>query len=174
MDYPGLLLHGAQQQSGKERADMDSRIVIRHAEEKDLETVIKIDAAVSIDLYGTVVDKVAYWQGIFDYFVRRIKDKRYFLVAELDREVVGFIVGEARAWEFGSPLCGWVFAVEVYPGTRTMGIGQQMFREICQRLRKTGVSTVRTMVDIDNKVTLSFYRSQGMRTGRNIEMEMQI
>lgn len=153
---------------------MDQKIVIRDAQEKDLQAVIKIDGAISIDVYGTVVDKVAYWQGIFEYYVRRIEEKRYFLVAELNNEVVGFIVGEARAWEFGSPLCGWVFAVEVNPKTRTQGIAQQLFRDICQRLKQTGVSTVRTMVDIDDKVTLSFYRSQGMRTGRNIEMEIQI
>jgi len=153
---------------------MDQKIVIRDAQEKDLQAVIKIDGAISIDVYGTVVDKVAYWQGIFEYYVRRIEEKRYFLVAELNNEVVGFIVGEARAWEFGSPLCGWVFAVEVNPKTRTLGIAQQLFRDICQRLKQTGVSTVRTMVDIDDKVTLSFYRSQGMRTGRNIEMEIQI
>ena len=55
-----------------------------------------------------------------------------------------------------------------------MGIGQQLFTEMCRRLNKIGVSTLRTMVDIENKVTLSFYRSQGMRTGRNIELEMQI
>lgn len=153
---------------------MNNDIIIRDAKEKDLDAVIKIDSAISIDVYGTVVDKVAYWQGIFDYYVRRMKEKRYFLVAELQGEVVGFIVGEARAWEFGSPLCGWVFAVEVNPKRRTMGIAQRMFREICQRLKQAGVSTVRTMIDIDDKVTLSFYRSQGMRTGRNIEMELQI
>jgi ribosomal protein S18 acetylase RimI-like enzyme len=153
---------------------MNQKIVIRDAQEKDLQAVIKIDGAISIDVYGTVVDKVAYWQGIFDYFVRRVEEKRYFLVAELNNEVVGFIGGEARAWEFGSPLCGWVFAVEVNPKTRTLGIAQQLFREMCQRLKQTGVSTVRTMVNIDDKVTLSFFRSQGMRTGRNIEMELQV
>lgn len=153
---------------------MNNAITIRDAQEKDLDAVIKIDGAISIDVYGTVVDKLAYWQGIFDYYVRRVEEKRYFLVAELNGEVVGFIVGEARAWEFGSPLCGWVFAVEVNPRTRTMGIAQRLFRDICQRLKQAGVTTVRTMVDIDDKVTLSFYRSQGMRTGRNIEMEIQI
>jgi ribosomal protein S18 acetylase RimI-like enzyme len=153
---------------------MNNTMVIRDAEKKDLDAVIKIDAEISIDVYGEVVEKTAYWREIFSYYVLREKDKRLFLVAELDGEVAGFIVGEARAWEFGSPLCGWVFAVEVSPGKRTKGAGQRLFKEICGRLRRLGVSTIRTMVDIDNKVTLSFYRSQGMRTGRNIELEMQI
>lgn len=153
---------------------MENDIVIRDAQEKDLAAVIKIDAAVSIDDYGSVIDKSAYWRDIFDYYVLREKEKRLFLVAEDAGEVVGFIVGEARAWEFGSPLCGWVFAVEVSPVQRTRGVGQRLFKEICERLRQTGVSTIRTMVEIDNKVTLSFYRSQGMRTGRHVELEMQI
>ena len=149
-------------------------IVIRDAEKKDLAAVIKIDADISIGVYGSVVDKKAYWQEIFDYYVLREKDKRVFLVAEEGGEVAGFIVGEARAWEFGSPLCGWVFAVEVSPARRTHGVGQMLFKAICDKLRQTGVSTIRTMVETDNKVTLSFYRSQGMRTGKHIELEMQI
>ena len=52
-----------------------------------------------------------------------------------------------------------------------MGVGQLMLKEICQRLKKAGVTTVRTMVDRENKLTLSFFRSQGMRTGRYIELE---
>lgn len=153
---------------------MDTQIAIRDAREKDIDAVMKIDAAISIDYYGAVVDKTTYWREIFNYYVLRGKEKRFFLVAEVNDEIVGFIVGEARAWEFGSPLCGWVFAVEVFPGKRTLGVGQRLFREICQRLKQVGVSTVRTMVDLGDKVTLSFYRSQGMRTGQHVELEMQI
>ena len=153
---------------------MQSDIVIRDAVEEDLAAVIRIDADISIGDYGSVVDKSEYWRDIFDYYVLREKEKRVFLVAEDAGELAGFIVGEARAWEFGAPLCGWVFAVEVSPGKRTRGVGQRLFKEICQRLRQTGVTTIRTMVEIDNKTTLSFYRSQGMRTGRHVELEMQI
>lgn len=153
---------------------MDKKMIIRDAQKKDFDDVIRIDAEISIAWYGTVFDKTAYWKELFDYYVLREKDKRFFLVAELNNEVAGFVIGEARAWEFGSPLCGWVFAVEVSSRKRTLGVGQQLFTEICHRLNQIGVSTIRTMVDIENKETLSFFRSQGMRTGRNIELEMQI
>jgi hypothetical protein len=29
--------------------------------------------------------------------------------------VIGFVFVEARAWEFGSPLCGWITAIGVDP-----------------------------------------------------------
>ena len=153
---------------------MNNTIIIRDALKKDIDAVSKIDTEISMDWYGTVMDKADYWKELFNYYGRHEKDKRFFLVAELDNEVVGFVIGEARAWEFGSPLCGWVFAVEVSTQKRTLGVGQHLFTEMCQRLSQVGVSTIRTMVDIENKVTLSFFRSQGMRSGRNIELEMQI
>ena len=147
---------------------MKERISIRNARPSDLDAVIALD---ELDLKD---EKTAYWRGVFDHYVSGGKKDRLFLVAENGVEVVGFIIGEVRAWEFGSPPCGWVFALTVAPKNRQMGIGQQMLEEICRRLRQAGVTTVRTMVDRDNKVTLSFFRTLGLRTGRYIELEKQL
>lgn len=147
---------------------MVDQISIRNALPADLEVVIALD---DISTRG---EKPAYWRDIFDRYVNGGKGDRFFLVAEGGGAVVGFIIGEVRAWEFGSPPCGWVFALAVSPAAREKGVGQRMFEEICKRLKQTGVSTVRTMVDRDNKVTLSFFRSQGMRTGKYIELEQPL
>jgi len=132
------------------------------------------DAVVELDLFGAADEKPDYWRGIFERYVKAGRDDRIFLVAERDGEDIGFIVGEVRAWEFGSPPCGWVFALGVAPQCRELGVGQLMFEEMCRRLKKTGVSTVRTMVDRENKLTLSFFRSQGLRSGPYIELEKSI
>ena len=147
---------------------MKEQISIRNALPSDL------DAIIALDEVGPKEEKPAYWRGIFDHYVKGGKKDRLFLVAESGDEVVGFISGEVRAWEFGSPPCGWVFAMAVSPKRREMGIGQAMFEEICRRLRQVGVATVRTMVNRDHKLTLSFFRSQGLRTGRYIELEKEI
>lgn len=148
--------------------DMPEPISIRNAIPSDLAVVMALDE------FSTQREKPAYWKDIFDRFVNGGKVDRFFLVAETRGEVVGFIIGEVRAWEFGSPPCGWVFALAVSPTAREKGIGQRMFDEICKRLKQAGISTVRTMVDRDNKVTLSFFRSQGLHTGRYIELEKQL
>lgn len=147
--------------------DMKKQISIRNAMPADLDVVIALDLEEK-------EEKTAYWQGIFDHYVKSGRKDRLFLVAEVDATVVGFIVGEVRAWEFGSPPCGWVFALSVSPQIREMGIGKRMFDEICARLKQIGVTTVRTMVDRDNKLTLSFFRGMGLRSGRYIELEKQI
>ena len=147
---------------------MATQVTIRNALPTDFDGVIEVD------LVGLAEEKPAYWRGIFDRYVTTGRDDRIFLVAEISAEVIGFIVGEVRAWEFGSPPCGWVFALSVSPKTRELGVGELMFKEMCQRLKNAGVTTVRTMVDRENKLTLSFFRSQGLRTGRYIELEKLI
>jgi len=147
---------------------MNKQISIRNAIVSDL------DAVISLDQWAPEEEKAGYWSNIFDHYVRVDKSDRHFLVAETDEKVVGFIIAEVRAWEFGSPTCGWVFALAVSPESRQAGIGQQMFEEISKRLKQAGVTTVRTMVDRDDKLTLSFFRSLGLCTGKYIELEKQI
>lgn len=147
---------------------MNDHFSIRNAIPSDLDTVIDLDHASSME------SKPVYWQGIFSNYVVAERKDRLFLVAESDGKVIGFIVGEIRAWEFGSPPCGWVITLAVSPDAREMSIGRCMFDELAARLKQAGVSTVRTMVDLDNKLTLSFFRSMGLRTGKYIELEKQL
>lgn len=147
---------------------MTDQVTIRNA------ILADFDAVIELDLVGDPEEKPAYWHEIFDRYVTMGRDDGFFLVAEISSEVIGFIVGEVRAWEFGSSPCGWVFALSVSPKARERGVGQLMLKEICQRLKEVGVTTVRTMVDRENKLTLSFFRSQGLRTGRYVELEKQI
>src|SRR6266568_3712606 len=109
---------------------MNSQITIRNAKPGDFDAIITLDEA------GPKEDKTGYWRGILEHYVIAGRADRIFLVAEMGDSLVGFIVGEVRAWEFGSPPCGWVFALTVAPVAREMGIGKQMFDEICKRLKK--------------------------------------
>ena len=130
-----------------------------------------LDGIIALDHVTTKAAKPDYWRGIFAHYVTGEKDDRHFLVAEVDGTVVGFIIGEIRAWEFGSPPCGWVFALTVSPKAREMSIGKRMFEEMSARLKLAGVTTVRTMVDRNDRLTMSFFRSMGLRTGSYIELE---
>ena len=99
----------------------------------------------------------------------------FFLVAEsASGQLQGFVIGEVRAWEFGSPPAGWVFAINVDPDTRLGGIGTRLFDEVCTRFREAGVRSVRTMVDRRDHLILSFFRSQGMMAGPSLELEMEL
>ena len=147
---------------------MTDQITVRNAIRADINVVIELDSV------GAEDEKPAYWSGVFDRYLAEGNNDRIFLVAETSEEIVGFIVGEVRAWEFGSPPCGWVFALGVSMKNRELGIGHLLFKELCQQLKQAGISSVRTMIDRDQKLVLSFFRSQGMRTGPYIELEKQL
>jgi ribosomal protein S18 acetylase RimI-like enzyme len=140
---------------------------VRPARAPDLPAVIAIDAE------NTGLAKPAYWKDRFERYAGRQPD-RFFLVAEREGTMLGFIVGEVRAWEFGSPPSGWIFAIHISPTARLHGLGTMLFDEICMRFRKAGVSHVRTMLAKDAHLLLSFFRSLGMMGGPFIQLEKRL
>lgn len=139
---------------------------VRAVRAADLEAVIAIDTRV------TGIAKRAYWQGVYKRYGASRGEGRQFLVATAGDEVVGFVIGEVRDWEFGSPPCGWVFAIDVHPDARQAGVGTRLLAAICAGFRRAGVGKVRTMLSRDNRLILSFFRSQGMMAAPFIPLEM--
>jgi GNAT superfamily N-acetyltransferase len=133
--------------------------------------VADVPSVIALDQEVTGLAKPDYWHDMFARYGGRRHRERCFLVAERQSRIEGFIVGETRAWEFGSPPCGWIFAIQVRPKSRLKGVGTKLFDAICERFRKSGIVNVRTMLARDNTTILSFFRSQGMMAGPFIELE---
>ena len=151
----------------KARRPRGAAVGVRPARAGDLAAVVALDARV------TGLPKRAYWQGVFRRYGPAARG-RHFLVAEADGRVVGFIIGEVRDWEFGSPPCGWVFGIDVDPDARQAGVGTRLLEAIAARFRRQGVRTIRTLLARDNALVLSFFRSQGMMAGPFIPLEMAL
>jgi len=144
----------------------ETRLRVRDARVGDMSEVEAIDARI------TGINKPEYWARAFARYGARAD--RWFLVAEAEGRVVGFIIGEQRAWEFGSPPCGWVFAIGVDPGLRLGGIGTRLFAAITRRMQAAGVALVRTMLARDDALNMAFFRSQGMMGGSFLQLEMPL
>ena len=142
-------------------------VTIRAVNATDLPAVAALDGKI------TGLAKPDYWRDLIERYCRRVQ-KRHFLVAESGGMVLGFIMGEVRAWEFGSPPCGWIFAINVEPDGRLSGIGTMLYEALCERFRQNGVATVRTMLARDDTLIMSFFRSQGMMAGPYIELEASL
>ena len=150
------------------RADAAAEARVRPVRRADLPAVIALDAAV------TGLSKGDYWQRVYRRYGVGGEQQRHFLVAVVGTKVLGFVIGEIRDWEFGSPPCGWVFALDVDPGTRQLGIGTRLLAALRERFEQAGVRVLRTMLARDNTLIQSFFRSQGMTAGRLIPLEMEI
>ena len=141
---------------------------IRPVRRGDLDAVIAIDARV------TGIEKRAYWRGVHRRYADSDAPGRQFLVAAAGPAVLGFVIGEVRDWEFGSPPCGWVFAIDVHPDARLSGVGTKLLAAMVRGFRRAGVRTIRTILARENSLILSFFRSQGMMAGPFIPLEMEL
>jgi ribosomal protein S18 acetylase RimI-like enzyme len=79
-----------------------------------------------------------------------------------------------RAWEFGQPAAGWVFAIQIDPKLRQRGVGSQLFDALVARFKGEGVTRVRTLVDRKDHLILSFFRAQGMVAGPSLQLDKDL
>ena len=137
-------------------------VSIRPAQVSDLPAISALDRRL------TGSDKPQYWQDM-------LGPDRHFLVAETDKgALAGFIAGEIRAWEFGQPAAGWVFAIQIEPRLRLHGVGTQLFEALVERFKAKGVTRVRTLVDRKDHLILSFFRAQGMVAGPSLQLDKDL
>jgi GNAT superfamily N-acetyltransferase len=146
---------------------------VRQVRPADIPHVIALDKRV------TGLAKPEYWQQAFKHYAMQRVQERSFLVAEARETIsgvrfLGFIVGEVRAWEFGSAPCGWVLALSVEPRARLHGVAQALFDAISTEFKAAGVCKMRTMVARDNRLHLMFFRSQGMMAGPYLQLEKDL
>lgn len=146
---------------------------IRRVRPTDVALVAALDKRV------TSMAKTRYWQDVFERYGRRRPKERLFLVAEpLEGRpagrILGFIIGEVRAWEFGSGPCGWIFALSVEPAARLHGVGEALLNAISAEFRGAGMTKVRTMVARDAALPMLFFRGEGMVAGPYIQLEKDL
>jgi len=146
----------------------EAGVWIRPIEAADLAQVIAIDAEAS------GIEKVDYWYELFHRYGSRGQRQRFFLVAEGNGAIQGFVIGEVRDWEFRLPPCGWVFGIAVRRDARLGGVGSALLAAIMDCFRRAGVDKVRTLTTRDDNLMLSFFRSQGMMAAPSIPLELDL
>ena len=142
---------------------------IRRLSRADLADVTRIDA------HHTGLRKPAYWKRVLgEFLARRGERERVGLAAEVEGRLVGYLLGEVRAFEFGSEPCGWVFAVGVDPARLRRGLAAALLDEACRAFRARGVFTVRTMVRRNDVPVLAFFRAAGFSGGSYVQLELDL
>jgi ribosomal protein S18 acetylase RimI-like enzyme len=146
-----------------------AQVRIRSLRAEDLDQVVRIDAG------HTGRRKPSYWDARFrDFLGGRREPLRVGLAAESDGLLVGYLLGEVRAFEFGSEPCGWIFAVGVAPHHVRAGIATRLLEEACRRFREAGIQTARTMIRRDDVPVLSFFRASRFVGGRFVQLERDL
>ncbi|HVT57069.1 MAG TPA: GNAT family N-acetyltransferase [Thermoanaerobaculia bacterium] len=129
---------------------------IRPLGDVDISSIVSIDEKIS----GRYRPEV--WERQIGYHLRR--DPEGSVVAEWAGEVVGFMLGELRSFEFGlEEPTGWIEVLGVDPDHRGKAIGRRMAEALLEHFRELGAHSVRTLVDEEAEEIRSFFAALGFQ-----------
>jgi ribosomal protein S18 acetylase RimI-like enzyme len=145
-------------------ADDGSGITVREAEFSELSGIVALDAKI------TGFARLDFWNDL----VRQApgRGSPCILVARSADTIIGYAVGEIRSWPVRAPACGWLYAIGVDKEFRQRKVASALLTELIARFKKLGVTAIRTVIDVDDYLLLSFLRSFGMSAGPFVELEM--
>jgi predicted N-acetyltransferase YhbS len=96
------------------------------------------------------------------------------IVAELENEVIGFILGEVSGWEFGVPASvGWIDTIGVDPKYQKKGVAKALMGELLKNFKEVGVKNIYTLVNWSDWDLLQFFRRMGFTRGDMINLELK-
>ena len=137
---------------------------IREIADADVREFVRIDGL------RTGLPKAAYWKKVLAGRTGWVG----IAAAGRGEPLSGYLIGEVRAFEFGSEPCGWIFAVAVDPACSREGVATALLDEACRRFRAAGVERVRTMVRRTDVPFLSFFRARGFVGGPFVQLEREL
>ena len=140
---------------------------IRPVTELDIESICKIDERIT----GRYRPEV--WEDRVMYYIRRDPDSSQ--VAQVGDKVVGFMLGEVRAGEFGlEEPTGWVEFFGVDPQAREKGVGRSLIEALLARFKTKGAQVARTMVRTEDRDIDAFIRRNGFTTAPVSALEKRL
>ncbi len=89
------------------------------------------------------------------------RDNEACFVAEIDGQVVGFMISYILTAGFGMAKSAWIATLGVDPGFMGQGIGADLAREIFKFYKAQGIENVYTSVRWDSCDLLSFFKTLG-------------
>ncbi len=140
-----------------------SKVKIRNMIETDLEKIKGIDREL------VSPDRAPSWPlaAEADWWVNR---PTLNFVAEIDDEVVGFLLGDIRGAKYGTDLSGCIDMMGVAPKYQGMGVGRglvEAFSEECMR-NEVGV---RVVIREGDERLIKFWTSIGFQKGNLVSYE---
>ena len=136
-------------------------VTIRPLSLENIKDIVRIEKRIEGKLGISNEERIEYLKEAARYNIER-SDPMLSLGAELDDNIVGFIIGEIRIWEFGiGEKTGWIRILGVDPDFQRRGIGRKLGEALLEHFERRGIKRVRTMAEWYTGDLISFFRSLG-------------
>jgi len=96
------------------------------------------------------------------------------LVAEMNGEVVGYMISTSLFAGFGIKESAWIMAIGVHPDSMGRGIGLALARKICDIYKDKGVKNIYSSVLWDSTDVLSFFKKLGFERSDFINLKKRL
>ncbi|MFX1513397.1 MAG: GNAT family N-acetyltransferase [Promethearchaeota archaeon] len=144
----------------------DESLLIRKMVEADIESLANIDKEISEEYRPEI------WKSEMQYYLN--KPESICLVAEIQGQVIGFMIGTIHPWLFGIEKAGWIEILGVDPVHRGKGIGKKLGETLLENFKSKGVKMVHTAVDWTSGDLLEFFKTLGMNKSGLITLEKDL
>ncbi len=144
-------------------------VTVRPMRQQDKDTLVEIDS------HSSGEPRAEYLMAKFKLALAGEPGMVIALVAEVDGEVAGFLMGELIMGEFGIPQSvATVDTVGVVLDRRGAGVGRRLMEAFLERAREHGVERVRTIVGWDQWDLMSYFRANGFAPGTSVVLEREL
>lgn len=131
-------------------------------------TLDDLDRIHAIDRKVTGADK----SRVSDNVWNMITDSSACLGAEVDGDLVGFMLGQVRPWEFGiKDQVGWIVALGVDPDHQGKGVGKALGEATVARFKKLGCARMKTLVESKDHELVPYFEALGFSATDAVVLE---
>ena len=149
-------------------------VKIRPLSLDNIKDIVRIEKRIEGKLGIINEERMEYLKEATRYNIER-SDPMMSLGAELDENIVGFIIGEIRIWEFGiAEKTGWIRILGVDPDFQRRGIGRKLGEALLEHFERRGIKRVRTMAEWYTGDLISFFKSLGFNMLNMIPLEKEL
>lgn len=143
-------------------------ISVRAMRQEDGEVLVGIDATASGN------PRPEYFKLMMERALER-STMQISLVAEIDGNVVGFVIGSLYYGEFGQlePAAA-IDAIGVHVDFKNIGVGSALMAQIRRNLGALQISNVRTEVEWDDLELLGFFQAEEFRLSSRLCLELKL
>ena len=140
----------------------------------NIKDIVRIEKRIEGKLGLINEERMEYLKEATRYNIER-SDPMMSLGAELDENIVGFIIGEIRIWEFGiAEKTGWIRILGVDPDFQRRGIGRKLGEALLEHFKRRGIKRIRTMAEWYTGDLISFFKSLGFNMLNMIPLEKEL
>ena len=149
-------------------SSIEGKMEIRAIVLRDLDAMFSIDKEIRATgktiTYANLTTEEIFSKDRKAAYLTKLLD--FGLVAELDGQVRGFILGEVAHLREAAVELGVILIIGVHPDCQRRGIAVNLVNALGDKYRSKGIKRMRVAIDERDKGLIAFFERMGFRVGR--------